>query len=630
MRRWLVLLVACGSPAPSSETRPVEQRPPELRPVPAPAFAVAAPRDRIVGLGRGATHACVVRESGGVDCWGQLGFGRPEPAPRRIPGVNDAIAISQDARCVVRKTGDVACLAGDRVELEPAGIANVATIGTGAAGCFTLRDGSATCGGRRIPNVSDARAITQGNSTACVVRATGDVVCGASDGNKPMAAFTPVVGLERVRRFAIADSYRETRACAILESGPLRCFRLRGLVIEELDRTEPTFDPQVFAGATELAFIAGQLEAIAGGKVVRWSGTTSERLASLDDAVQLVPGCALRAHGSVACWGSNAGGVLGQPTTIGRSRRPPATVVGLADVATIALGSRDSWALTRGGRVFHWGAHAGGWATEVATTGLPRITTIAATSHGSACVLAGDSSTWCWRPDAPAFATLHAGGVTAIAGEDTTMLVLHRDAPPTRTQLDPTRDHAEPEQPPVAPAGVTALASGKWRACAIEADHHVSCMDKTWYRIDGIERATQVVVASIYGCALAGGVSCWMFKITEPGANPKSIPSLGAVTDLAMAPDRICGVRDGKVVCVPINGTAPPYEVIAANAVDVELGDDDAGDPRGSEARQRDGGAFGCAIMRDRTVQCWGTNDGGELGDGSIHAWPSPLGVPGL
>src|SRR5205814_10628317 len=45
------------------------------------------------------------------------------------------------------------------------------------------------------------------------------------------------------------------------------------------------------------------------------------------------------------------------------------------------------------------------------------------------------------------------------------------------------------------------------------------------------------------------------------------------------------------------------------------------------------GGRHSCALLRDGTVQCWGGNDNGELGDGTTtpHAFPEPVsGVRGV
>lgn len=63
--------------------------------------------------------------------------------------------------------------------------------------------------------------------------------------------------------------------------------------------------------------------------------------------------CAVRATGTVMCWGANFGGVLGDGTTTDRDR--PAEVVGLADVVAITVGDNHACALRSTGSVACWG-----------------------------------------------------------------------------------------------------------------------------------------------------------------------------------------------------------------------------------------------------------------------------------
>jgi alpha-tubulin suppressor-like RCC1 family protein len=39
---------------------------------------------------------------------------------------------------------------------------------------------------------------------------------------------------------------------------------------------------------------------------------------------------------------------------------------------------------------------------------------------------------------------------------------------------------------------------------------------------------------------------------------------------------------------------------------------------------------FGCAVLRDGTVDCWGSNTYGQLGDGTLQNAPGPVAVTGL
>ena len=78
----------------------------------------------------------------------------------------------------------------------------------------------------------------------------------------------------------------------------------------------------------------------------------------VDIQLGAIHGLALRADGTVLSFGSNSGGMLGDPSAEGRSR--PGPVPGLDNVVGIAASGGDqSMALRRDGRVFVWGATGG-------------------------------------------------------------------------------------------------------------------------------------------------------------------------------------------------------------------------------------------------------------------------------
>ena len=68
--------------------------------------------------------------------------------------------------------------------------------------------------------------------------------------------------------------------------------------------------------------------------------------------------CALRADGTVGCWGDNIEGQLGDGTTTNRST--PVTVSGLANVVAVAAGNHHTCALRADGTVRCWGSNSAG------------------------------------------------------------------------------------------------------------------------------------------------------------------------------------------------------------------------------------------------------------------------------
>ncbi len=110
---------------------------------------------------------------------------------------------------------------------------------------------------------------------------------------------------------------------------------------------------------------------LAGGSVACWGynlhgqvgdGTTADRpspvtLNGISGATAITAGgwhtCALLTAGSAACWGDNHDGALGDGTTT--DRHAPVAVTGITTATAIAAGGRISCALLSGGNVECWG-----------------------------------------------------------------------------------------------------------------------------------------------------------------------------------------------------------------------------------------------------------------------------------
>src|SRR5688572_13005498 len=101
---WTVLSEQLKGP-PKPDGAFAEPAPPPGVPLPPPPpFDVGAPADRVVSIGRGDHHACAVRASGAVDCWGQTRYCErspcgevvADPTVRRVPDLADATTISAD------------------------------------------------------------------------------------------------------------------------------------------------------------------------------------------------------------------------------------------------------------------------------------------------------------------------------------------------------------------------------------------------------------------------------------------------------------------------------------------------------------------------------------------------------
>jgi len=243
----------------------------------------------------------------------------------------------------------------------------------------------------------------------------------------------------------VSAGYRHT--CAVLESGAIYCWgqqangRLGNLVS--------------IAGASDLP------------RPVQRGG------ASIDDALQVVTGishsCAVLRDHTVACWGSNGVGQLGNGKQEGESTSALA-VPGLSDVESLAAGPQHTCALSQG-RVLCWGSNASGQlGREDAALDVPGavpevIDAVAITAgNGFSCALRAQGGAWCW------------GSNDSGERGDGSM---QSSATPSRVQLD----------------GVLEISAGYKHACA-RSEKGVACWGKSLFGQLGYETGTQMSSAT--------------------------------------------------------------------------------------------------------------------------------------
>lgn len=298
------------------------------------------------------------------------------------------------------------------------------------------------------------------------------------------------------------------------------------------------------------------------GDGLRVASASPVEVTQLDDAVALALGggdesghtCALRGDGTVACWGLDDQGQLGdgrveaqdEPVALGLDavrevaagtlhtcaadadglawcwgwddalgrERPalpaamgsvPERVEGLAGVTGLALGHEHTCAVLRDGEAVCWGAGGEGRlgdgtsearATPTPVTGLPEVSALVA-GYAHTCALAQDASVWCWGENDRG--QLGDGGETTMR------------ATPARVRELP---------------GAVELAAGWKHTCARLADRSVRCWgdndhgqlgDGTRERkpvptaIEGLEGVVEVAAGVYTSCARTDddGLSCW-------------------------------------------------------------------------------------------------------------------------
>jgi alpha-tubulin suppressor-like RCC1 family protein len=222
-----------------------------------------------------------------------------------------------------------------------------------------------------------------------------------------------------------------------------------------------------------------------------------------------------------------------------------------------------------------------------------------------------------------------------------------------------TTDHTAPVDVVGLSSGITAISVGDFHTCVITSSGGVKCWG---HNVDGqlgdgttLDQTTPVdvvglssVVTSIaaggyHTCALVstGGIKCWgdskfgqigNFSATGPQLTPMDVTGLSSgVTAIAAGAEHNCALTSaGGVKCWGHNwsgqlgdGTISELEGGSWAPVDV------TGLSSGVTAIAA-AGPNTCALTSDGGVKCWGFNNGGEVGDGTMVVRPAPVDVLGL
>ena len=347
--------------------------------------------------------------------------------------------------------------------------------------------------------------------------------------------------------------------------------------------------------------------------------------------------CAIRADNSVACWGNNDYGQLGDGTQIGRTT--PVAVKGLTNAIGLTGNDKESCALlgtltanVAGGSVVCWGAidvQGAPLANNInfAPTPVAGLTNVVSLASGSFhhCALKADGTVWCWGYQAS----------RSVFGNGPV--------------LDPTLLTLAPVQV----AGITdatVLASGNDHVCIIRANKTVKCWGwndygqtgstaltqnglqpvtdtPTPFAVPGVTNAVSLSLGAATSCAVLanGGMQCWGDNDRGQNASGTAIGVLGTqlvhfkptplttpITNVAAGAQGFpaCALKtNGSVTCwgdaQPVNSMSHPS---ALEATITQLGTDNA---------YVSSGAFTCVLKIDGRLFCRGVNNAGQLGDGS-------------
>lgn len=361
-------------------------------------------------------------------------------------------------------------------------------------------------------------------------------------------------------------------------------------------------------------------------------------VANLRDAIGIAAGrshtCAVQRSGRVQCWGRNREGQVGdgQGGPQATAQRQPVTVRGLQDAIAVASGYDHTCALRRTREIVCWGENRDGQLgtrdrpyspQPMPIAGLAGIEDIV-TGEGHTCVRRTQGSVLCWgrgkeaqlgdggqaSSERPRVVVNSETARSLVAGARHTCMRLADESVwcwgnNANGQVGPSL----PQKPVLRPArvaqaaGSSELAAGDDHTCSRSRDGRVSCWGvptegrlgiepaaivPTLAVIQGLPSAREIASGTAHTCALGaeGQVFCW-------GRNRGSALGSGEVGPSSNPADaEVSGLQD---------------------VASIVAGDD-----------------FVCARRNTGTVECWGRNDQGQLGDGSKVGRRKPRPVAGL
>ncbi len=350
---------------------------------------------RIVALGAGLSHTCVVIENGLSVCWGDNGNGQVGngavvgnvPLPTSVVELGGTIAVSAGFAhsCALLVEGDVKCW----------GLNDGGQLGMGTAGGAVQRSG--------IPLVVNGPMVgfDVGGNHTCAVTPSGTGSCWG-DGTWGQIGDGGLSGTSRPRKVmgldttfgaavnAIGLGLGFDHSCAVYTAGNIKCWGRNNVgQLGNNDTTSETFPvpDDLYQTTTAISVASGATHSCAvllGGTVQCWGSNASGALGAslpgnyffpvtvpgITTALRVSVGfehsCALLTGGTIQCWGRGDQGQLGNGQ--GVSSTTPVSVGGINTATWVGLGNFHSCARLTGGALRCWGRNVEGQLGNNSTT----------------------------------------------------------------------------------------------------------------------------------------------------------------------------------------------------------------------------------------------------------------------
>jgi alpha-tubulin suppressor-like RCC1 family protein len=384
------------------------------------------------------------------------------------------------------------------------------------------------------------------------------------------------------------------------------------------------------------------------------AGTMTVQLPALTGAVDVTAGgshaCALMSDGTARCWGENLHGQLGDGMPVTENSTAvtvPVAVSALSGIVRLAAGGAHTCALRGDGTAWCWGSNSWGeLGLGMASPGVPTPAAVTALTGATDIRAMGPSSS---AVDASEFTcALVTGGAVQCWGEGS-LGELGNGLPSGAGVSTPGAV--------IGLTGAAAIAAGGFHACAALGDGTVRCWgDNTGgalgdgtsvaspqpVEVVGVSGVVAVACGGYHTCALLddGTVECWGANVSGQLGNgtqstfltdlspPAPVVGLAGVTALAAGDQHTCALLGdrtvqcwGRDIFGQVGTTAPASGPAVVLPTPVEGLTDVSAIAAGQD--------FTCAVLADTTIRCWGANTSGQLGNGATttHATPAAVTV---
>jgi alpha-tubulin suppressor-like RCC1 family protein len=593
---------------------------------------------KAVSITTGYDHTCAIISDGSIKCWGGNSYGQlggvglyGQSTPVYITGIdtdNKAVAVKAGGQftCAMFENHEIKCWGrGGNGRLGSGNLVNSNTIVTPTTVDISEIESSPI-------------SITTGGSHACLLTSAGEIYCWGNDiygqlGSSNTTNGRPILVNNINQSVAVVAGTSHT--CTILNNGSIKCWG--GNNYGQLGNgNNQNYDYPVSLSGTHTIQSALSERDFDGNSIIN----IFQLKENLDlKARSLGTGgghtCSILENGSIACTGYNYEGQLGAGNGNVDQSKPILAILGNGVTANhVVAGYAHSCAILDNGSTKCWGDNymgqlGDGTYTDRTTPtliGLSRdAVDISASIGRHTCAILDNGSLYCWGYGTDG----QLGDGTASTRNSPTFI----DIGSNRTAVD--------------------ISTGYSHTCTILDNGSVKCWgDNSKGQLgDGTlsQRTTPTLVTNLGGnaislslgdrstCALldSGIVKCWgrndMGQLgdgtTTDKTSPTQVASFGASRSAVAISSGIyhtCAILDNKSIsCWGYNNYGQLGDGTTSNRNSPVWVNDS--DNYKSVASISAGAHHTCSLYNDGTIQCWGYNNYGQLGDGTTSDKYKPV-----